>query len=187
MDDDTEKILNKCSSIQSIREKPEIKPKFIESITPAIETLEQVMARLQYDSKQVFVSKAATNQEIKQLKNKLLVIDPTIDIEKKILKKDLKNYPDLENFLDSHTIKKHYIFSIIKCQSNSCGYCSVHPIKSDLPPSVLHPLPDPVPAEDGQHYKPFSELFSKVKTSEKYRPSLDSKAAKRKRVYFSIE
>ena len=187
MDDDTEKILNKCSSIQSIREKPEIKLKFIESITPAIETLEQVMARLQYDSKQVFVSKAATNQEIKQLKNKLLVIDPTIDIEKKILKKDLKNYPDLENFLDSHTIKKHYIFSIIKCQSNSCGYCSVHPIKSDLPPSVLHPLPDPVPAEDGQHYKPFSELFSKVKTSEKYRPSLDSKAAKRKRVYFSIE
>jgi hypothetical protein len=79
-------------------------------------------------------------------------------------KKHLQRKEKLKKFLDTHCQIRHYMFSILKCQSPDCQICEV----PRLPPDIfkqIHHLPDPVPS--GERYKSFTELYGKVN------PSLD--------------
>ena len=80
----------------------------------------------------------------------------------------------VKEFMDAHCTRRHYFFSVIKCNEPDCkGHKSPR-----LPPDVfsdLHTLPDPMMAEDRIHYQPFSEVYGRP-TVEAQRPSLKSKA-----------
>lgn len=88
------------------------------------------------------------------------------------LKKELKDRPKLQEFLDHCTVSRSYFFTIRKCGNPECQIC----LPPRLPPDVfsqLHAFPDPVPGEDG-HYKGFEEVYG-TDTTEEYRPSLQQK------------
>lgn len=80
-------------------------------------------------------------------------IDPSITRHDTMA--SLKQRPRLSKFMDTHCRLRHYHFSIKKCGEATCEFC--FPIQ--LPNEIfaqLEFLPDPMPAPDGEHYKPFS-------------------------------
>ncbi|XP_070546538.1 uncharacterized protein [Ptychodera flava] len=62
---------------------------------------------------------------------------------------------------------------ISKCGDISCKLCKPPRLPQDVFQGI-HKLPDPVPTEDGDHFKSFEELYG-TETTEKFRPSLVSK------------
>lgn len=67
---------------------------------------------------------------------------------------DLKNRPKLAEFFEAHVKRRHYFFSIKKC--DNCDVC----FEKRLLPLELHHLPDPVVSEsDSDHYKAFQVIF----------------------------
>lgn len=77
---------------------------------------------------------------------------------------DLKRRPDLSKFLESHCQLRHYTFSVKKCGIPQCDVCFEPQLERDVF-NGLRFIPDPVPGEDGDHYKCFevkSTAFSRV-------------------------
>ncbi|XP_052212795.1 uncharacterized protein LOC127847150 [Dreissena polymorpha] len=84
---------------------------------------------------------------------------------------ELKKSKHLQDFFERHAESGHYCFQLKKCSSDECGYCSVNPVRDQDVFDRLRFLPEPKPDENGEHYLPFSELFGKALTRDKYRPS----------------
>ena len=81
----------------------------------------------------------------------------------------------LKQFMDHHCHIRKYVFSVKKCGKTDCSICSVPRLPSEIF-KQLHHLPDPV--ADGEHYKPFEEMYG-TSTTEKDRPSLRSDAERK--------
>ncbi|CAC5366418.1 unnamed protein product [Mytilus coruscus] len=83
--------------------------------------------------------------------------------------KELHKLKDLKDFIERHGKSSHYGFQLKKC--GNCPYCVLNPIRlDDAEFNKLHFLPDPIPDETGQHYKPFDQLYGMM-TNDKHRPS----------------
>ena len=185
MSEENEKAIKKANSMAKIREVTSkninLKDATMDSMKKPIELLGEIFGRLNYSDNAVKVEQAADRPVIDNLWSILSQIDPSFNMTGNIQKKELKNFPTLKAFLDLHMTQRQYFVCFNKCKpENACDYCQLHPPR--LPMNVfsdLHPLPDPVPSHDGQHYKPFDILYGTI-TSEDYRPSLNTKGAKRR-------
>ncbi|XP_070547345.1 uncharacterized protein [Ptychodera flava] len=85
----------------------------------------------------------------------------------------LQGKTKLQAFLNHCTVRRYYYFMISKCGDISCKLCKPPRLPQDVFQGI-HKLPDPVPTEDGDHFKSFEELYG-TETTEKFRPSLVSK------------
>lgn len=80
-------------------------------------------------------------------------IDPTVEGSDNSAQ--LSKRKAMEKFINSHCRSRHYFFSVKKCTSPDCGACG--PLVMDAEEfGKLHHLPDPVPDDSGEHYKPFN-------------------------------
>jgi len=96
-------------------------------------------------------------------------IDPNIEISD-TTQKALSKSERLSRFLNTHTIRHHYIFQVKKCANSECKFGC----KPVLPPDMFSQLawvPDPVIVSTTDKYLPFQDLYGKVDTTEKDRPS----------------
>ena len=76
----------------------------------------------------------------------------------------LKNYPDLESYLEKHITDGLYLSQFRKCEDETC----CQRIVLDLHPYVSAPILQP----NGEQYVKFQDLYGKVETTERYGPSL---------------
>ena len=60
------------------------------------------------------------------------------------------------------------MFSILKCSKPECNVCAPPCLPLEVFQQLSH-LPDPIP-DEGDHYKPFSEIYGHL-TTEHYMPS----------------
>ena len=82
----------------------------------------------------------------------------------------------LKQFLSHCCQERTYSFSIKKCGQHDCLICSAPRLCEDDFKRLSH-LPDPVPTEDGRHYKSFQDVVGTA-TSEVHLPSLKTKSRK---------
>lgn len=194
MDPDFEKRVKNLSSLKTLRNaastSDDLKVKMISSVQPCIDTMCNVFSRLEYTGKPVSVQHGAHDDAVSQIKKQLHKIDASVDLDKGLQMKDLRKHPELAKFLDKHSLRRHYFFSIKKCAEDPCEYCKLHPSRM-TPDSFasIHHLPDPMPAADAAHYKSFQDVFGTV-TSEEHRPSMaaagKATTGKRHEVQYSI-
>jgi hypothetical protein len=100
MDEDFETILNKCNSMDDIRNESKTDSSIIDklhiSLQPTIELMEDIIKRLELKEESFSIFKAATKSEINELWNYILNIDDTLTQEIRA-KKQLKNQVRLKN------------------------------------------------------------------------------------------
>ena len=181
---DIEDLLKGCNGLKSIRLLDENNPganvreKILESTQGCKNLLSSVFERLVYSGEPLRSFNPATEEEINVLWSEITKIDPSLSPSDSttatISKKEV-----FMNFYNTHCKSRHYLFSVKKCLDVNC--------KFHLPPRMenfaeLAHLPDPVPI--GEHYEAFQNIYRK-ETSEKYRPSLNDKAKKDKKIPFN--
>ena len=101
-----------------------------------------------------------SEEDIESMWSKLLIVDPALQKEESLKKKNLPSKQGLMAFLKHCCTRRHYSFQIKKCGSSTCDICK--PVR--LPKEVfdtLHVLPNPVPGEDG-HYKSLDNSLGTV-------------------------
>lgn len=93
---------------------------------------------------------AASDEDVNQLITTLqLHLDASIT--HKDTKSDLRNRPQMSEFLEKHTSQTRYFFSLKKC-SDPCQWCS----EPRLPVATFNDLHHlPVPILEGDHYRSF--------------------------------
>jgi len=172
MSQEFENYIKSCNTMNNIRasavKHEGLHEAFADSLEPVKILLSGLFSRLSLKGKQFKIFQAATDEEISVLWGFIRAIDGSIGEDDKSAA-DLKGKKSLEEFVDHCCISRHYFFVIKKCGSQNCSICSPPRSPADIFAS-LHQIPDPVP--DGDHYKPFHELYGKVNTSEMHRPSL---------------
>ena len=97
-----------------------------------------------------------------------MVVKVLGNIEPKIQKEEdiphalskLKNYPNLESYLEKHMKDGLYLLQFKKCEDETC--CK-RP-RPDLPPCVPAPIFQP----NGELYVKFQDLYGKIETMERY-------------------
>lgn len=164
---DFEQQLKKCNGMDDIRKlcdgKVELGKEWMESVRPIIEKLEQRTARVQLKEKNFIVGKPASNENVTNDEAVSISIDKAI-VRGKYQQKDMKNCKDFENFLKNHCRLRHYTFQVRKCEDPTCCL----PYRN--PTGKMNWLPDPVLAQDKEHFKPFIDVYEQ-ETTEKDRPS----------------
>ena len=76
----------------------------------------------------------------------------------------------LNKFLETHSIRHHYIFQLKKCSQPDCEFGCKPVLPADVL-SQLSWLPDPVYSSASNKYLPFQDVYGREPT-EKDRPSL---------------
>ena len=84
-------------------------------------------------------------------------IDPFIEKDESLTKKNLSSKQELSAFMTHCCQSRHYTFQIRKCGSESCAICGPIRLQRDTF-KKHHFLPDPVPGEDGD-YRAFKDLL----------------------------
>ena len=82
--------------------------------------------------------------------------------------KKIKDKKSLTAFIETHCKARKYMFSILKCNKPECNVCAPPRLPLEVFQQLSH-LPDPIP-DEGDHYKPFSEIYGHL-TTEHYMPS----------------
>ena len=144
--------------------------------------LSRVTQRLHLKDEPFKVISAASHQQKDELWSELKTIEPLIqhtDRSRSII----DQRPGLKRFLEHCCCSRTYMFSVKKCFKPGCSMCKPPRLPQNLWQNVHH-LPDPVPQNNGEHYKSFSEFYGS-KTTEEHCPSLSAKAAKGHGISFS--
>ena len=111
----------------------------------------------------------ATEQNIDEIFQNVLFIDPSIPRADHTAK-GLQNSKSLHKFLKNHAHCSHYVFQIKKCEDSSCFYCLEHPIwlpREDF--SKLSFLPLPLIDATKEHYQKFDMVYGTLPSED--RPS----------------
>lgn len=99
---------------------------------------------------------AATGAAINELKESIMLIDPTIDISN-LIHAALKNCHHSTEFNEKHCQSTCYGFQVKRCKDSECPFCSnMQPIR--LPEEIFDALsfiPDPVLDSLKEHYQSF--------------------------------
>ena len=114
-DQDLEKKLAMCSNMSEIRhlaeKEPFIKDALKKSLQPAKDLIEGVFSRLSLKDEPFQIFHAASDEEIDSIWEELRVIDATITRDDTTQIK-LKNKSALMNFMWTHCLERHYMFSV---------------------------------------------------------------------------
>ncbi len=180
-----EQEVKKCNSLASLRsaaaKHSNVKEESLDSMAPVKVLLSDVFRRLRLKDREFHVNVAASDAEVEEMWESLSTVDPSLTSSESIRKGNLPSKPQLVQFLDHCCRQRHYFFEIRKCGDRSCTICKAVRLPDEVF-SSLRPLPDPMPGADG-HYLPFDEAFGK-QTSEAHRPSLQTKAKRKKTLPF---
>ena len=174
MDDKFEMVLSRCNSMSEIRSKAKyndgLKEAFSQSMAQPAQFIADRFGRLHLKDEQ-FTSKRNTTstEELKSLFESAKEIDPNIDISD-TTQKALSKCDRMKRFLETHTVRHHYIFQIKKCNACDCEFGCKPTLPSEIF-SALEWIPDPVYCPTSGHYLPYSDIWG-TKTTEKDRPSL---------------
>ena len=174
MDDNFEMVLSRCNSMSEIRSKAKyndgLKEAFSQSMAQPAQFIADRFGRLHLKDEQ-FTSKRNTTstEELKNLFESAKEIDPNIDISD-TTQKALSKCDRMKRFLETHTVRHHYIFQIKKCNACDCEFGCKPTLPSEIF-SALEWIPDPVYCSTSGHYLPYSDIWG-TKTTEKDRPSL---------------
>ena len=183
-DQDLEKKLAMCSNMSEIRhlaeKEPSIKDALKKSLQPVKDLIEGVFSRLSLKDEPFQIFQAASDEEIDSIWEELRVIDATITRDDTTQIK-LKNKSALMNFMKTHCLERHYMFSVKKCGLEDCHVCSSPRLTPEIFQTLNH-LPDPVPR--GDHYEAFETLYG-TETEEIHRPSFNPQKVKGHNVPFS--
>ena len=128
-----------------------------------------LFARLWLHDEPVQYSAAASQEDMDELWDEVLRIDPNLKVGKTTAS-DLKDADKFHAFLEHCTVRSHYFVSIKKCGKGDCEMCSPPSLSADEFAS-LHHFPHPEPDCTKQHYYKFSQVWG-TKTTGKFRPSL---------------
>ena len=175
MDDQYETILGRCSSVSEIREKAKkyhkgLEEAFQESVATPAHFVSERSSRL-YLKDQQFVSKheTANSEELTDLFESVKIIDPNVEMTD-TTQKALSKCERLKKFLETHTIRHHYIFQVKKCGKQDCEFGCNPPVLPADTFSKLSWLPDPVFCPSSNKYLPYKDVYG-LQPSEKDRPS----------------
>lgn len=156
------KSLNCMSEIRDRATKSnQLYDKIVESIKPVIDLLGSTLCRLSWKEKPLKIQEAASSTQIQALFDILIDIDPEFN-KNNMQQKHLKNYPVIQNFMETHTCRTQYLFCIKRCQSDKCKVCSMSKPES-ITEGLLDSLqfiPLPIPDDDNaDHYKSFEQVY----------------------------
>jgi hypothetical protein len=174
MNAEMEALIAPCNSMKAIRKSaernPDLRDAYIDSLQSSKALLESLFCRLRLKNQQVQTFEAASASSIDDMWNEILQVDSTL-LPTDTTETAMRSKTAFKQFLSHCCQERHYSFSIKKCGELSCPLkiCRKPRLSSQVFESIAH-LPDPVPGDDGEHYKSFQEVFG-TKTSEKYRPS----------------
>ncbi|EXX72288.1 uncharacterized protein LOC105331766 isoform X1 [Rhizophagus irregularis DAOM 181602=DAOM 197198] len=180
MNDESEKLMSKCGTMNEIRkiaeENPTLKGDLIASLQAPINLIHNVFSRQSLKDEPFETFTAASETEMERFWETIQLVDGSVTNED-CTAEHIKQRPLLQEFLEHCCTAKHYSFTIKKCGEPSCTICR-SPRCSPEDFEQLYRLPDPVPGED-MHYKSFEELYGK-QTTEDHRPSLILRTLKQK-------
>ncbi len=129
-----------------------------------------MMSHLELKGEKFTVFTGASEQDISSMDEELKRIDDRLHTT--TTRAAMNKMPKAKEFFDKHCQIRHYSFCITKCKDSACPYHN----EPRLPPQLfakLHPLPDPILAQDVSHYKTFHEVYG-TPTTDVHRPSLKS-------------
>ena len=165
-DQDLERKLTMCSNMSEIRQlaekEPSIKDGLKKSLQPVKDLIEDVFSRLSLKDEPFQIFQAASDEEIDSIWEELRVIDATVTRDDTTQIK-LKNKSALMNFMKTHCLERHYMFSVKKCGLEDCHVCRSPRLTPEHFQTLNH-LPDPVPR--GDHFEAFETLYG-AETKEK--------------------
>lgn len=183
-DKNLEKNLAKCSNMSEIRQlaekEPSVKNGLKQALQPVKDLLEDVFSKLSLKDEPFQIFQAASDKEMESIWKELMVIDASVKRDETTQVK-LKNKTALMDFMKSHCLERHYMFSVKKCGSMDCSVCGPPRLPLDIFETLNH-LPDPVPR--GDHYDDFESLYG-TETSEIHRPSYNPQKVKGHNIPFS--
>ena len=172
---DIEGVLQNCSGLKTIRklneENPglEVKEKVLASVQPCKDLLSEMFSRMTYSGIPLQMFQAASLESIDNLWSNMNNIDTNLS-RSDTTRVVVQNKAEFQEFYKKHCLDRHYMFSVKKCTETECKFHQA-PRIPDF--DKVHHIPDPIP--DGEHYKPFSELYG-TETTGRYRPSLTTRA-----------
>lgn len=167
LDEPTEVILKRCSSMAAIREqakkKVELEEKWKESIGPVQSLVRDRFLRLNLKEEPVTCLEPASEQCINSLFEKVKLMFPGLERTKlqKVFTQKIRTYCEWKK---KHCVESQYTFQIRKCKDVAC--CS----PANLSEEELTFLPNPMLDVTGEHYKSY-EVLKFAETSEDDRPS----------------
>ena len=85
-----------------------------------------------------------------------------------ITQKKIKDKKSLTAFIKTHYKARKYMFSILKGNKPECNVCAPPRLPLKVVQQLSH-VPDFIP-DEGDHYKPFSEIYGHL-TTEQHMPS----------------
>ncbi|GET04088.1 uncharacterized protein LOC105326236 [Rhizophagus clarus] len=171
MNDDSERLISKCGTINEIRKKAEENPTLKVDLNASLQAPINLV-RSVFDCQ--FLKDEPSKHLPQHQRPKWRDSGKRFGLWMTVL--PMKT-PLLQKFFEHCCTARHYSFTIKKCGEPDCTIC--HPPRC-LPEDFdqLHRLPDPQPGED-MHYKSFEELYGK-ETTEDHRPSLKNNKTKTK-------
>ncbi|EXX63102.1 hypothetical protein RirG_155460 [Rhizophagus irregularis DAOM 197198w] len=167
MNNDSEKLMSKCGTMNKIRKtaekNPTLKVDLNASLQAPINLIRNVFDR-QFLKDELFKTfTAASETEMERLWETMQLVDDSVTNEDRTAE-HIRQRPLLQNFFEHCCTARHYSFTIKKCGEPACTICRP---PCCLPEDFeqLHRLPDPQPGED-MHYKSFEELYGKATTED---------------------
>ena len=166
----------KCNSLKDIRAYAEknndVRNEVVESVRN-VKDLFSVFRKLSLKGKPFEMFNSAIETEMNNVFSEMLKVDPTVNRDDTTAQK-VKNKDELLKFLDTHCVRRNYMFSVKKCDEVGCTTCSPPILPPDVFASLHHHLPDPIP--NGEHYAPFEQVYGQT-TTEEHMPSLKEKVS----------
>ncbi|GES98595.1 hypothetical protein GLOIN_2v1782174 [Rhizophagus clarus] len=161
MNDDSERLMSKCGTMNEIRKKaeenPTLKVDLNASLQAPINLVRSVFDRQFLKDEPLKTFTAASETEMERFWETIQLVDDSVTNEDRTAE-HIKQRPLLQKFFEHCCTARHYSFTIKKCGEPGCTIC--RPPRC-LPEDFdqLHRLPDPQPGED-MHYKSFEELYA---------------------------
>ncbi|WAR05994.1 LOW QUALITY PROTEIN: hypothetical protein MAR_021363 [Mya arenaria] len=175
LDEETEKKLNRCNGMSSVREllkkEPDLEPKWVESIEPIQSLIENRFMRLRLKDEPIRCLTPVSDAEIDLLKRHLRELFPDLDLDK-LQKVHTNRCAEYVDWKTRHCRETQYTFQVRKCSNSTC--CP----PKQLGEEKLMWLPEPELDETREHFLNYEEAKQK-ETTEKDRPSLQVQKVKK--------
>jgi hypothetical protein len=149
MPDKEEKKMKNKGSLSAVRNCAEINSGFQEAYTTSMQTpikiLSERFGRMTLKGANLKTSTGQCYAEIEDLLTPVKLVTGCNALNTKSASKDVRQEKELMSFMNSHSKSSQYCFQLLKCQDESCQYCSFLPRRID--DSYCY-LPDPMPSTE---------------------------------------
>ncbi|XP_052780079.1 uncharacterized protein LOC128217176 [Mya arenaria] len=177
MESKYEKMVKNLSTLSSVRNqaklKTGLKEAFEKSMESVVDKVNERFSQMTLKGNKIMAHKGLSDEEVLAFLDITAIglgaDSPVATLNTK--SSDLKKSKHLQDFFEKHAESSHYCFQIKKCSDTECHYCLINPVRDQDLFDRLSYLPEPTPDDSGEHYLPFSDVFGKPLTRDKYRPS----------------